>query len=496
MTFTSHSEEFLESSQRLSPGELAVANEVISAGERRISDIDASIARVRAELDKLTMQREANLEQVLQYKKATRPMRRLPPEIVSQFLAATLPDLDPDDLGQTPWQLGHVCSYWRAVALATPILWRDVIILRTRSYPLEKLETQLARSSNLPLRVMFWSPFSPLDSHATNLLQTLIDSSLRWTVASLEIHPQDFVHLDPLRGSIPYLRYLRIGVAPDDYRGVNRFMDSDSESEDSDNPFEIAPALRDVTLDDTSGLPRPLVLPFRQLTRLKASTDYASHVEMLQKSPNLEMANLEFTDDPVGAMLPMIRLPHLRRLYISAQPFLNQLQLPTLEEIYAVDVDPTPILSLVSRCPTIKLKTLRMAWCTPRHISQILEACPTVQTLGVQVMPNDKGNDFLVDLTVRNNMCVGPSLHTIAIGIDRATINYDLFIKMAESRRRVPAKGGPCCRLRSVELLAAEGGRRLNAAQQQRLDALKRKGLQVSVLEGAEASAELMNWRI
>ncbi|KAJ6451820.1 hypothetical protein C8R47DRAFT_1229677 [Mycena vitilis] len=137
-----------------------------------------------------------------------------------------------------------------------------------------------------------------------------------------------------------------------------------------------------------------------------------------------------------------------------------------------------------------------MAWCTPRHISQILEACPTVQTLGVQIMPNDKGNDFLTELTVRNNTCVGPNVHTIAIGIDRATINYDLFIKMAESRRRVPAKGGPCCRLRSVELLATEGGRRMSAAQQQRLDALKRKGLQVSVLEGAEASDELLNWRI
>ncbi|KAJ6451819.1 hypothetical protein C8R47DRAFT_290965 [Mycena vitilis] len=318
--------EFLESSQRLSPAELAVANEVISVTERRISDLDVAITRVTAELEKLTVQRGANVEQVLRYKKATRPLRRLPPEIVSQFLTYTLPDLDPDDLGQTPWQLGHVCSYWRAVALATPILWRDIIILRTRSYPLEKLETQLSRSSNLPLRVMFWSPFSPLDSHATDLLLTLIDSSLRWTVASLEIHPQDFVRLNPLRGSIPYLRYLRIGVAPDHYGGRNRFMDSDSESEDSNNPFEIAPALRDVTLDDTSGIPRPLVLPFRQLTRVKASTNCASHVKMLQKTPNLEMAYLEFTDDPVGATPPMIRLPHLRRLYISAQPFLNQLE--------------------------------------------------------------------------------------------------------------------------------------------------------------------------
>jgi hypothetical protein len=66
---------------------------------------------------------------------------------------------------------------------------------------------------------------------------------------------------------------------------------------------------------------------------------------------------------------------------------------------------------------------------------------------------------------------------------------------MVESRWRVPAQG-PCCRLRSVELLVAKGETAFSKSMEQRLDVLKREGLRMSILQGSEASSELMEWRI
>jgi hypothetical protein len=182
---------------------------------------------------------------------------------------------------------------------------------------------------------------------------------------------------------------------------------------------------------------------------------------------------------------------------------LDHFELPVLEEIYTVDSHLAPLLSLIERCPTIRLKTLRLAWCTPAHISQILEACPTVQTLGIQIMDSDGiyGGDLLSKLTVRHTgsttyTAVGPNLHSIELGFDHANINYELFADMVESRWRMPTEGSPCCHLRSVELLHVDGKNVLDSSMRQKLDVLKGEGLRVSLLEGSEMTSELMDWRI
>ncbi|KAF8177781.1 hypothetical protein K438DRAFT_1605980, partial [Mycena galopus ATCC 62051] len=122
--------QFLQSSQRLSASEIAIAREFIAIGEHCLSYVDATITRAGSgiEVDGLTQQREDILEQVLEHKNAVRCIRRLPPEIISKFLVFALPYVDPDDFGETPWHLGHVCRYWRDVALASPGLWTDIVI--------------------------------------------------------------------------------------------------------------------------------------------------------------------------------------------------------------------------------------------------------------------------------------------------------------------------------------------------------------------------------
>ncbi|KAF7362753.1 hypothetical protein MVEN_00624800 [Mycena venus] len=494
-------EEFLQSSQRLSASEIAIATEFISLGEHCISYMDAAITRAgsQEELYELTQQRKDMVQQVLQHKNAIRCLRRLPFEIVSKFLVFALPYVEPDDFGETPWYLGHICRYWRDVALASPSLWSDIVIMRPNKYPTEKFQTQLTRSSNSPLKVLLWSSSSSRGNpHVTEFLKVLVDCAPRWTNACIFINPTHWNLLASLRSRVPLLRYLRIGVSD--------FLDPDAKSTELTNPLEIAPALRDLTLEDISGLPHGLVLPFHQLTRLKLATTSESIAAILQTTTNLELASLDLTDDPPDAVHPIIRLPHLRRLYLSSQPFLEQLELPALEEIYMVDTPPAPFLSsFVQRCPTMKLKTLRLAWCTPAHIARILEACPSVETLGLQIMSSDKGDELLTLLTVQRSTSgvytgIGPNLHSIALGLDRVVVKHGLFVDMVESRWRLPADrdngGSPFCRLRSAELLVVDEGNALSASMERRLDVLKKEGLRISLLQGSAANSELLEWRI
>ncbi|KAJ6483352.1 hypothetical protein C8R45DRAFT_1099617 [Mycena sanguinolenta] len=114
-------QEFLRSSQRLSASEFDIATQFISIGQQCVSYVDSDIAHANSavELNGLKQQLKNILEQVLQHKNAIRSMRHLPPEIVSKFLALTLPYIEANDFGKTPRHLGHICQYWRDTMLAT-----------------------------------------------------------------------------------------------------------------------------------------------------------------------------------------------------------------------------------------------------------------------------------------------------------------------------------------------------------------------------------------
>ncbi|KAJ7032440.1 hypothetical protein C8F04DRAFT_1261978 [Mycena alexandri] len=165
---------------------------------------------------------------------------------------------------------------------------------------------------------------------------------------------------------------------------------------DVTNPFEIAPALRDVTLEDVSG--------FHEAFFSLSGNSRASNSP--QTTPKLEQASLDFTTDP---LLPMPS---------SVSPIFAAFT------IYMVDTGPAPFLSLISRCPTLRLKTLRVLWCNPRHIAEMLTACPTVHTLSVQIMSNDKSEELLRSLTVNaiTHIYIGPNVESIAFGVDGAAV--------------------------------------------------------------------------
>lgn len=482
------SKELLET-RRLTTTETRIAAEFVSAGELQILDLDAAISRTRAELDRLTQQREGVHQQVALHKKAICFVDRLLPEILSNIFELTLPDMDPDEPADTPWYLGHICAYWRKVALGLQILWSDIFVMRTAKFPIEKLETQLVRAPDWPLKVLLWS--SGLgDVHGAALLQILVARSPQWRAASIYVAPDNFRHLIPLHGRIPQLRYLRINVV--DYG-------SGANTRDQGNPFQFALELRDVAVEDISGLRAPMVFPLAQLTRLKAVFGRLVPVTMLQHTPNLELASLDFPNDAPRLNGAHIHLPRLRRLFLSDLSGLDLFILPALEELYMIDTNPAPLLSLLARSPAAKLKTLRIMCCTPRNVATILAACPTTQTLAVQVASRDKPDALLRDLTVRpvagTPACIGPNVDSLTFALDGGRIHPGLLADLVESRWRVPAQGGVCRRLRSVQLLLMAGDFVVGKGPLKRLKELEKEGLRVSILEGTAAMHAHLDWR-
>ncbi|KAJ7460250.1 hypothetical protein FB451DRAFT_507276 [Mycena latifolia] len=239
--------EFLESSQRLSGPEIGLASAFVAEGESYIRDLDVVIARGAhspTEKERMAQQRVTILRQVEQYKDSLRAVRRLPPEIISEFLALAVTEVPLDEFPDPPWYLSHVCGYWRDIAVGIPTLWSDIVIQDPTNFPLERLETQLSRSQNAPLKVLLWSSHSG-DDRAATLLRMLVECAPRWISASIFIAPDKFSVLAGVRGRIPHLRYLRINVV--DYGRRYR-------STDETDPFEIAPELREVSFEDLYGL--------------------------------------------------------------------------------------------------------------------------------------------------------------------------------------------------------------------------------------------------
>ncbi|KAJ6457428.1 hypothetical protein C8R47DRAFT_943932, partial [Mycena vitilis] len=105
--------------------ELPLVKSAVSRTDARLAIIDEEIAKLQKTLKEL----EENRASLLSYKVILSPLRRIPPEVLGQIFSWTLPSVDDEwccnkwDATDSPWNLTHVSSFWRAVSLSTPSLW-------------------------------------------------------------------------------------------------------------------------------------------------------------------------------------------------------------------------------------------------------------------------------------------------------------------------------------------------------------------------------------
>ncbi|KAK0193793.1 hypothetical protein F5146DRAFT_1134588 [Armillaria mellea] len=170
-----------------------------------------------------------------------------------------------------------VCSYWRAVALATPELWSrvtvrksgkglDAILERSRPCPLTIRATlkddpsyvvyRTVQSTGSPSIAMGYLPRAIATSNASpslhKILEILFSHSHRWSDVFLQLSPNLFHLLDGLNGPLPILKKFHLEM-------IQTADCLEDLPEVSSNAFATAPRLTYLVITNIrGGVPFPM----------------------------------------------------------------------------------------------------------------------------------------------------------------------------------------------------------------------------------------------
>lgn len=173
-----------------------------AAARAQIADMENQISRLEKSI------RSLRLNQLESYQY---PVLNLPNEIISEIFIHFLPvyPLCPPQTGLlSPTTLTHICRKWRDVALATPGLWRAILLCYESDNAIEQqvhtLETWLKRSGCCPLSIRM-EDFDdiPLD----DCIAAIAHHSARLEHAKLQMSLSGLLSID---GPMPLLRKLSI----------------------------------------------------------------------------------------------------------------------------------------------------------------------------------------------------------------------------------------------------------------------------------------------
>ncbi|KAJ7112137.1 hypothetical protein C8R44DRAFT_741851 [Mycena epipterygia] len=196
----------------------------------------------------LLRERDKALEVVSQYSGVLSPIRRVPPELISEVFSWTSPHtrkIGKNTVVQPPWHLGHIYGSWRDTAIAYPLLWNSFNILHSpehpheNTFPLSMIETQLLRLLDL---------------------------------------------LQPVKGRLTQLQRMEfVDCAQGDVTA--------EELEESclSDIFSTAPNLREVLLTgpDFTEYSPVLAIPWRQITRYRGVYSVRWQLDILDSAPNI-----------------------------------------------------------------------------------------------------------------------------------------------------------------------------------------------------------------
>ncbi|KAK0444482.1 hypothetical protein EV421DRAFT_1903108 [Armillaria borealis] len=151
-----------------------------------------------------------------EYKRILSPIRNLPEDVLGEIFLSAQSDNGYDVLHVSvpPWSLGHVCRWWRDVAVSFPSLWSRMLIWAEDSVsdPLSLMQTVLARSSRHLLTVCFqyWPSHSYRCPYANEMFTLLTEQAHRWKILYFSIPPSAYHLLAPIRGRINCLQTLHL----------------------------------------------------------------------------------------------------------------------------------------------------------------------------------------------------------------------------------------------------------------------------------------------
>jgi hypothetical protein len=162
-----------------SPSETKLIHAAMHGVHHDLRRLSSEINRVQTLLSNLMRNRDLLCRYYYCQRALLAPVRRLPPEILSQIFLACLTFYHEGNFVFSPRKdvllLGQICRYWRDVAISTPRLWSTLRVdLRVQNMDreLEMTSKWLAHSGGAPLTVLL------CDYHETTRLpRTIVQHS-------------------------------------------------------------------------------------------------------------------------------------------------------------------------------------------------------------------------------------------------------------------------------------------------------------------------------
>ncbi|KAF7331460.1 F-box domain-containing protein [Mycena kentingensis (nom. inval.)] len=185
---------------------------LLDAERARAAHLDEEISALEQILSELRSERAAIQDRLDAYKF---PVLTLPNEIVVEIFVRTLPPYPrAAPLGSTQ-KLLAICSQWRAIALATPELWRSIRFQKQQASFGASLKNALrkwlGRASSLPL-AFAWD-FDPSIIDTRDLISAISSYRSRWDILNITILKR---YLQLLSGPAPALRELYLCASDGD----------------------------------------------------------------------------------------------------------------------------------------------------------------------------------------------------------------------------------------------------------------------------------------
>ncbi|TFK42222.1 hypothetical protein BDQ12DRAFT_677828 [Crucibulum laeve] len=381
------------------------------------------------------------------------PFRILPPELWAQVFLH-IPNTAPDVVINSTvrdgvWTVTHVCSGWRALALATPWMWTEILVVikcartsKLNNSRLARLNLWLERSNHHPLNVHVIEerisqyrqlPLDPADP----VIRRFVESSVRWETADLAMSMSlySWKALAGIAGRLPNLKCWSIHWIQPNYSAVESVLLGNGYPT---NLLTLAPKLHSIRSDSGIWLTTAR-LPFHQLTSLDLinfiSSPYPLDViscnELIQRCPNLEYLKLSCGDMLPGALpLPTITHHRLKSLivlteYVRASldvnligaesglgAFFDSLVLPSLEllSVRFRSQRAWPHQSLAAflmRINSLSVLSLEAEIFSAQNIASYLQLTPSLQDVFLQI-PSVIGQNLLEELQKQEEKNIWP----------------------------------------------------------------------------------------
>jgi hypothetical protein len=441
------SRDILDTNKPPAESNLPSIREFVSRGSARRTFLDAKIAPLKAELDKLLEERDSLDTEIRRHEGAVSPLRRIPAELISliftfasarKFMGTYLINTEAG-----PWVLSAVCSRWRNIALSQPSLWTCISLDFTDDGPdspyaagiLPIVRAHLERSQQFPLDITF-HPF--FETHCTKMEQCVLDllalHSDRWETLIFSGSPSMYGALDSIRDNLPILRRLNVTVR----------SEHGEPTLDISDLFESCPALQEAFINGGRyGGDKPVSadLPYPQLLRYSASNTWTNHVHVLRSATNLVDCVLRLTVGlHVSAGSLSILLPQLRRLSVSRVGVLRHLETPALQELYCCDHS-SDLHSFLKRLPNLQRLFVGETQ-SAADIGSLLHATPTITNL-MLYLPMAFASDLfplLENPAPNSDQSAIPALDTLSICLvplarRLGPVDQDQLLRAVEAQR-------------------------------------------------------------